>query len=86
MQNIGDLLKRYKRFSPPDREIREALSALLSEYFEGESITRENIRVQGRVVHVSCSPILKSEIVFNKEKLLEELKRRIDPYVIDDIR
>lgn len=86
MNDLGDLLKQHKKFFPPDMVIREALAHILNTRLKKETFTRKDVRVQGRTAFVSCSPIERSEITLSKKEILNELRERITPHVIDDIR
>ncbi|MDZ7726539.1 MAG: hypothetical protein U5L75_03090 [Candidatus Campbellbacteria bacterium] len=85
MKDISSFLARYKRLTPPNMAIRDSVVSLLESRLSYE-ISREQVKVRGRIVYINCPSIVKSEILFNKKELIEELLKNISPHVIDDIR
>lgn len=86
MQQISSLLERFKRFSRPNIEIREAVSkAIKSEI--GADVPEKEIYVKGGIVYIKThNSILKNELYLKKHRILDLVLNSCGPKSISDIK
>lgn len=86
MRQISALLEKFKRFSRPNIEIREAVSrAIKSEI--GAEVSEKDISVKNGIVLVKThNSVLKNEIFLKKKKILTILQNLFNDSKIVDIK
>jgi hypothetical protein len=72
MEKLQLFLGRYLDFSPPELVIAKATRKVLQELFSVD-IEETSITVKEKTIYVSVDGILKSEIAFNKERILKRI-------------
>lgn len=85
MNGIGDFLKKYLDFTPPEKIIAKATISALKEILDIE-ITSEQLLIKNGVVFVSTDTVIKSEIVFQKKKVLMKIQELLGKETVVDIR
>jgi hypothetical protein len=85
MKQIGELLERFKTLKIAHSDVkvavRETLYSLLS-----IDVDEASIRVSGDVVFVQVRPIVKNQILLQKETILEELKKTLGQKAPRDVK
>lgn len=71
--------------TPPDMIIRDSVVTLFDKHLS-YSISREQVKVQSRIVYVDCPSLVKSELSLYKKELLSELSLLVAPHLVRDIR
>lgn len=73
---IKNLLDKYHNLKVVDQDLKSFLVSKFKNDFDYE-LDVKNIKRQGRVVYLNINPTLKSEVLINKQKILQ-LIRKID--------
>ena len=86
MQQLSSLLERFKRFSRPNIQIREAVSkAIKSEI--GADVSEKDISVKGGVVYIKThNSILKNELYLKKQNILANVQNVCGSKSVNDIK
>lgn len=84
--NVGKYLDKFKNLKPPQKfmqdEVAEVIQRLLN-----VSIESENINERGGVLYIKIkNPSVKNEIFMNKNKILEELSKKLGSRTPKDIK
>lgn len=82
MNGIGDFLKRYLNFTPPEQALARAVAQVLEEVFQ-EPFTEKTVSIKNGTAFVSVDTILKSEIVFQKTKILARVRELVGGQITD---
>ncbi|MCH7529672.1 hypothetical protein IIB50_00950 [Patescibacteria group bacterium] len=87
MFNIATYLTKFKNIIPPNAFIKEECSKVVNDEL-GVELSGDEINVQRGVVYIKANQIIKSEILLNKNKILERLNLELEKYnrVVQDIR
>lgn len=85
--NIGEYLTKFKKLTPPNAFVKEKCIAVLKEELNIE-LSGDEIDIQGGVVYIKANQIIKSEILLNKNEILQKLNLQLEKYtkVVQDIR
>jgi len=73
LSKISAHVGKYEKMAIPDKEVREALVALI-ERFAGAEVSIEEIKIIRGTARIQVSPVIKNQILLNKKKILEGLK------------
>ncbi|HRY62323.1 MAG TPA: hypothetical protein P5056_00955 [Candidatus Paceibacterota bacterium] len=86
MQQLSSLLERFKRFSRPNIEIREAVSkAIKSEI--GAIVSEKDVSIKSGVAYVKThNSILKNELFLKKKNILDAVQNVCGHKSISDIK
>jgi hypothetical protein len=74
MKDISSLLKRFSNLLNK-KEVDQEVVATVIEGYVGRKPTLKEIFIEGTVLEISTSPIIKNEIRLKEDKILEDLKR-----------
>lgn len=85
MNGIGDFLRKYLDFTPPEKIIAKAVISALKEVLNIE-VLEEQITIKNGVVSVSIDTIVKSELVFQRKKILTKVAELLGKETVVDIR
>lgn len=85
MNGIGDFLRKYLDFTPPEKIIAKAAIQALKEALDVD-IKEEQITIRNGIVSISVDTIVKSELVFQKKKILARIGELLRREVVVDIR
>ncbi|MAG12699.1 hypothetical protein CL630_02685 [bacterium] len=83
--NIGTFLKKFEKLTPPDDFLKKTLISILEKEIS-VSIKRSDICVNGGIVYLSTSPVIKNEIFMKKPLILERLNSVLPQKGVVDIR
>ncbi len=82
MNGIGGFLKKYLDFTPPEKAVVRATSKVLEELF-GIPFNEQIISVRNQNAFISTDATLKSEIVFQKQKILSRVNELTRGALVD---
>ncbi len=83
MNSIGDFLKKYLDFTPPQRVQAKATISIVNELFNTE-LTEKDVVIRHQKAFISVSGPMKSEILLRKEEILVRIRHLIgDGSIID---
>lgn len=85
MNGIGDFLRKYLDFTPPEKIIARAVMQSIKESLDVD-IKENQITIQNGVVSISVDTIIKSELLFKKKKILERIAELLKKETVVDIR
>ena len=85
MNNIGEYLKKTKNKLFLELGKREISAEVISEFLN-EKIPAKNIEIKSGVIYVKCNQMLRASLFMKKEKIIEEIKKKIPGFNIKDIR
>ncbi|MEX0934039.1 MAG: hypothetical protein WD003_02155 [Candidatus Paceibacterota bacterium] len=71
-QKIDEYLKKFTLFTPPHNALKKLLIKIFHEQF-GVIIKREDIKICGRDIFITTTPIVKNEVFLHKKDILEEI-------------
>jgi len=77
LSTIGAHMGKYEKIVLPDKEVREALSALV-ERFVGVEVALTNIRIKRDVAHFIVSSVVKNQILLHEKEILSKLQLLTD--------
>jgi len=84
MKNITDFFKKFSKLKPTNRVIRKIVfNVLKSKHIP---ILEDEIIFHQRVVYIKSNQIVKNEIFFIKESVLNEIEAQLDKKTVKDIR
>lgn len=87
MKQISEFLSRFKNLGLGEQLSKEALVEEINAILGLNTISLENISIKNQNAFIKGGSVLKNEIFFHKEKILNQAKKRIGPkFVIKDIR
>ena len=69
LMRIQDLLAKYKLITPPDESVRTAVCSAIKEILDHE-VEKSCVRVRGGVAYLKVSPVVLTELMLQKEKIL----------------
>lgn len=72
LSSISAHIGKYEKLASPDKEAREALSAL-AERFAGVEVSIANIKIMRGTAQFRVSPVVKNQLLLNQEKILTHL-------------
>jgi hypothetical protein len=84
INNLDGFLKKFHAIIPRDALVKETLIQVVQEMFT-VTLTKNQIKVQGKNIFLSLSPLVKQEILFKKEEVLQYLAGRIGSHIVKDI-
>lgn len=85
-KDVRLFLSKFNAIKPPERAIVEDVIKVIVHVL-GITVRRAEISVRGRTVYITTTPVIKSEIVLNKSKILRELsKSNLVGRAVKDIR
>jgi hypothetical protein len=85
MQNIADLLRRYRNIRPPDAAVKKIVIEVVQKSL-GIELHRISVSVIRGVVYIDVNPTIKSELFIHKEKILQEVQKEVGVENIKEIR
>ncbi len=72
LSSISAHIGKYEKLASPDKEVREALSAL-AERFAGVEVSVGAIKIVRSTAQFKVSPVVKNQLLLNQEKILTHL-------------
>ena len=87
MKKVAAFLDVFKNITPPERFVREVFMRVVSET-HGIALKEEEIQVQGNILFIQSSPIVKNELFLKKDMLLQKVNQELQQYkkLIKNIR
>jgi len=82
---ITNFLDKFKKLINKKEELKKIVIKTISEEINYQ-VNEESIRVKGGIISIEGSPILKSEVMTKKEKILRELKIILPDNIFLDIK
>ena len=73
---INSFLDKFKKILFQKEEVKRIVQNVISEVI-AHKISEKDIKIKTPTVYVVGSPILKSEILIHKSRIIEELNKRI---------
>ena len=73
---INSFLDKFKKILFQKEEVKRIVQNVISEVI-AHQISEKDIKIKTPTVYVVGSPILKSEILIHKSRIIEELNKRI---------
>lgn len=73
-KDIHLFLDKFNSIKPPERVVQEEVIKSVKCVL-GVTLRRAEISVRGKTVYVMAAPVIRSEIMLNKSKILQELSR-----------
>jgi len=77
MFNIAQYLEKFKCIGESEQGLRRALALVISEVV-GVSVDIKNIIIKNGEAIIKVSPLVKNSIYIKKEKILKELRKKIE--------
>jgi len=84
-KTLSPFLEKFKNIKVPKEAIVDDLIDVILDVV-GIKLEKENITVNKPVVYIKAIPVIKNEIFFKKQKILEEMEKRFYSKTINDIR
>jgi len=84
MEGISSFLERFKGLLFSASETRRILAEEILK-LTGVSIPPESIDIKETKAHIKTSPLIRGEILMNKEKILQAVKEKTSKEYIKDI-
>lgn len=84
MNGIGDFLRKYLDFTPPEKIIAKAAISAIKEILDVD-VSEEQITIKNGVVSIAVDTIVKSELVFQKKKILSRIKELLGKETVVNI-
>ncbi len=85
MQEISELLARFENIIGGKRFQKQKIVQVIKDK-TNISIDTESVTLSGGVLNIKTKPIIKNEILFKKEEIIEGLKNNLVSLVVEDIR
>ncbi len=85
MFNIEEYLSKFKVILKKDGAIKGVIKDVLDKELK-TNISKEDIKISQGIIFLKAPPILKSEILLRKNKILEKISNKIGSKKIQDIR
>jgi len=79
---ISNFLDKFKKLTPPDYLIKVSLFEIVKSEL-GIELNKENIKVNNFVIFIKEKPIIKNEIYFKKEIILNKLNKELSIKIKD---
>ena len=76
MFNIGDFLIKFKKLTPPDKEIKEVFCESILNILNIK-INKNNISIKNNIIFVKENIFIKNEIFLNQNKILNYIKSKL---------
>ena len=80
--NIGLFLEKFKIITPPDDFIKKTIIEVIKNKTNID-IVRDTIKIEGAIVYMTVSSVVKNELYMRKKDLLEEINKKIPLQLID---
>ena len=80
--NIGLFLEKFKIITPPDDFIKKTVIEVIKNKTNID-IVRDTIKIEGAIVYMTVSSVVKNELYMRKKDLLEEINKKIPLQLID---
>ena len=84
MNGIGDFLRKYLDFTPPEKIIAKAAISAIKEILDVD-VSEEQITIKNGMVSIAVDTIVKSELVFQKKKILSRIKELLGKETVVNI-
>lgn len=84
-KTLSPFLEKFKNLRVPKEALVETLIEIILNT-TGIKLEKENIRVNKPTVFIKADPMIKGEIFFKKQQILEELEKQFYSKSITDIR
>ena len=84
-KKIGYFLEKFKQLTPPDDFLKTHISQFIEEEI-GLCVDKKQINISKKIVYIDAKPLIKNEIFFRKESLLEKINKTSKGRIIKDIR
>ena len=83
--HITGFLEKFKKILFQKEEIYKIISAVISKH-TSFPIEPKLIKIKNAIIYIQSTPILRSEILVYKNKILTDLKKEIPNYNFIDIK
>lgn len=76
MFNVGNFLEKFRNIAPPERFIKEVFIKTTLDIV-GIKIKDSDIKITRDIIYVSTNSIVKNEIFFKKQEILERVNKEL---------
>lgn len=73
MKNVSDYLLKFKNIKPPKRSVLNKFTEVVYEVC-GVKLKNYEMSLQNNIIFVTTNPIIKSEIILNKGRIIREME------------
>lgn len=84
MDLIRDLLSKYTNLTPLHSKDKEEIIKIIKNLIN-INLEISNLDIKNSKLNIKCSPIIKTEIFLNKQKLLSEINTKLNNLNLLDI-
>ena len=84
MDSIADFFKKFSNIKPTARIITKEFVDLLNS--KNIPVSEDDVVYSRNIIYIKARQIIKNEIFFIKESLLDDINKRIQNVTITDIR
>lgn len=81
MFNLGNYLNIYKNKLYSQQEIKNHILQVLKSY--NLNLTTNDLVLKDNILFIKAKPIIKSEIIFKKEKIMSDINNVLSGKIID---
>jgi pyruvate/2-oxoglutarate/acetoin dehydrogenase E1 component len=83
--HITNFLNKFKKIVSQKEELKEVIIKVIKEEVSFQ-LEKELIKIKGSSIYIESSPILRSEILIHKNKILEKIKNILPDSNFSDIK
>jgi hypothetical protein len=73
LHSLSKYLERFKKLQPPKEYKKERIQEIIKEK-SGVLVDKEKINLKGTLLHLTVSPLYKTEILLHQEEILKSLE------------
>ena len=84
MKKISDFFSKFSKLKPSNRITTESFLNILKK--NNLTLDRTDISIRNNTIYIASSPVIKSEIFTQKERIISELNAVLKDVAIKDIR
>lgn len=82
MKDLSSLLQKFKNLGFEEHQIKDKFIEILQKKYN-KNLTRKELDIKDRILIIKVSGPFKTEILLNKNKLLEELNSSLEKNIFD---
>jgi len=79
---ISDYLKKFQSLGLLNTQTKNTVSEVLTEFFSQEISKMCSIEIKKKTIKIKAPSVVRSEILFQKEKILEKINEKMDGKII----
>ncbi|MCD8508240.1 MAG: hypothetical protein LRY44_02685 [Candidatus Pacebacteria bacterium] len=83
--NLDAFLEKFRHIVPREILVKESFTQVFYEVFD-IPLHKDHIEIRGKVIFLTISPLMKQEILYKKEILLEKMRDKTNGVFVEDIR